>query len=159
MSNRADFANVADEIMEYFFSENEIAVWRELRERIAVELHNAYVAGDERSPPALSIKLDGPGMAELRAAFEAAPDGGEIPFGIAFVAQALLNATRVVLGLDPPGIYEGPGIPELRLVLDTMPPALPVDGRTPDWLVRLHEAARVALGRPVEQRSQPSERS
>lgn len=47
MSNRTDFNNVATEVMEYFFSEEECVLHAELGKRIETELHDAFVAGQE----------------------------------------------------------------------------------------------------------------
>jgi hypothetical protein len=47
MSNRMDFKNVAQEIIDYFFSEEEATQWSDLRERIETELNDAFVAGQE----------------------------------------------------------------------------------------------------------------
>jgi len=82
MSNRTDWANVADEAIESTLASlyddafgGRLTVHNEeldaLRERIAVELHNAYVAGQEGSP---EVSEEGEEAAEP-SALNAAMDG------------------------------------------------------------------------------------
>lgn len=90
-----------------------------------------------------SIVVEGPGMPELRAAYDAVPDMLQVTGELGYASQAIMNATRAVLGLDPPSIVEGPGIPELRLVVSTMNPAHAE--KLPPEMRRLYEAARIVL--------------
>ena len=93
-----------------------------------------------------TFEIEGAGMGELRAAFNACPQSQEVPNDVGYLAQALSNATRVVLGLDSPNLIEGPGIPELRLVIAMMTPndatKLPVS------LQRLLRAAQAVIEMP-----------
>lgn len=67
-------------------------------------------AADEgTSRPAVSFLVDGPGMAELRAAFEAMPEAFVAAAQHGPAIEALAAATRIVLGLEPPCPPRQPG--------------------------------------------------
>ena len=111
-----------------------------MEEDAVQKLHDAAV-GTRRE---LAAWVDGPGMAELRTAFEAMPEAFVAAAQHGPAVEALAAATRIVLGLEPPGIVEDPGIPELRIAIATMPPLLEYDAPAP--LRRLIHAAQVVIG-------------
>lgn len=64
----------------------------------------------------LSFTLDGPGMPELHAAFDALDRPDDAPF----VLCPLLRAVREALGRAAPRVVWGPGAPELRLEVEQL---------------------------------------